>query len=83
MTSFNLRTRVKADGTLQVVVPTGLPESDVDVLVVVRPLKVGGAIASSRSSWPEGFFDGTYGCLKDDPLLRPPQLKFEDREKVL
>jgi len=38
MVSFSVKTRVLPDRTLQVATPTGLPEADVDVLVVVRPV---------------------------------------------
>ena len=38
MVSFSVKARVKRDGRLQVAIPTGLPETDVDVLVVVRPV---------------------------------------------
>lgn len=83
MTSFSVKTRVKPDGTLQVVVPTGLPESDVDVLLVIRPLNAGSANAGPTAAWPAGFFDTTFGSLADDPLVRPPQLDLEAREKLL
>jgi len=83
MTSFNVKTRVKADGTLQVVVPTGLPESDVDVLLVVRPSGPAGAKAAACRLWPDGFFDQTFGCLEDDLLVRPPQFQLDAREKLL
>ena len=81
MTSFSLKTRVKPDGTLQVVVSTGLPESDVDVLLTIRPINVDSA--ESVNSWPGEFFEQTYGCLAEDPLVRPPQLPQESREKLL
>ena len=83
MTSFSIKTRLKPDGTLQVAIPTGLPEADVDVLVVVRPLDAGGGKVAQKSSWPEEFFDKTYGCLAEDPLVREPQLQQEAREKLL
>jgi hypothetical protein len=83
MTSFSVKTRLKPDGTLQVTIPTGLPEADVDVLVVVRPLDPGSEKVAQSSSWPEDFFDKTYGCLAEEPLVREPQLQHETREKLL
>ena len=80
MTSFSVKTRVKPDGTLQVAVATGLPESDVDVLLVIRPIKIGGA--TGANSWPPQFFGKTYGCLAEEPLVRAPQLEQETREKL-
>jgi hypothetical protein len=81
MTSFSLKTRVKPDGTLQLVVSTGLPESDVEVLLVIRPINVDSG--ESVNCWPDEFFEHTYGCLAEDPLVRPPQLPQETREKLL
>jgi hypothetical protein len=83
MTSFSVKTRLKPDGTLQVAIPTGLPEADVDVLVVIRPLDAGSRKVTPTGSWPEGFLDKTYGCLAEDPLVREPQLQYEAREKLL
>lgn len=30
--------------------------------------------------WPPGYFEQTYGILRDDPVERPPQGEFEVRE---
>jgi hypothetical protein len=62
---------------LQLIVPTGLPESDVDVLLVILPTNAGGG--KNVNSWPDDFFDQTYGCLAEDPLVRAPQLPLETR----
>jgi len=83
MTSISVKTRVKPDGTLEVAVPTGLPESDVDVLLVIQPLDTGSANARSAHSWPAGFFDDTFASLGDNELARPPQLPLQAREKLL
>jgi hypothetical protein len=83
MTSISVKTRVRPDGTLQVVVSTGLPESDVDVLLVIRPANPGCANAGTAHSWPANFFDTTFGSWADEPLVRPPQLNYEAREKLL
>ena len=81
MTSFSLKTRVRPDGTLQVFVSTGLPESDVDVLLVVRPINVDSG--ERLNSWPDELFEHTYGCLAEDPLVRAAQPPQETREKLL
>ncbi len=81
MTSISVKTRVKADGTVQVAVPTGLPESDVDVLLLIQPIN--GGSAKGLDAWPEGFFEQTYGCMAEDPLPRIPDLPHEAREKLL
>ena len=83
MVSFSLKTRVKPDGSLQVAIPTGLPETDVDVLVVVQPLPAGRGGSATGNSWPHGFFEETFGCLNEDPLVRGAQLQSEAPEKLL
>jgi hypothetical protein len=50
------------------------------VLVVVQALSDGHRAGSPVSSWPEGFFDTTFGSLADDPLTRAPELNPETRE---
>jgi len=70
MVSFSVKTRVMPDGTLQGAIPTGLPDADVDVLVVVRPVAACNTGSATPVSWPEGFFDKTFGCLAEDPLVR-------------
>jgi hypothetical protein len=83
MASVSVKTRVKPDGILEVAIPTGLPETDVDVQVVIRPLPAGNQEGGATGSWPEGFFDKTFGCLADDPPLRGPHLPHETREELL
>ena len=83
MTSISVKTRVRPDGTLQVAVSTGLPESEVDVLLVIRPADLGSANAGAAHSWPASFFDNTFGSLADDPLVRPPEPSYEAHEKLL
>jgi plasmid stability protein len=33
--------------------------------------------------WPPGFFERTFGCLRDDPIVRWPQGEYEEREQLL
>ena len=33
--------------------------------------------------WPPGFFERTFGCLQDDPIVRWPQGEYEEREQIL
>lgn len=32
--------------------------------------------------WPPGFFERTYGSLADDPIERPPQGEYEERDEI-
>jgi hypothetical protein len=83
MVSFCVNTRIGPDGSLQVAIPTGLPETDVEVLVVVQPVEAQGDEGRATGSWPRGFFETTFGCLAEDPLLHEPQFQPEAREKLL
>jgi hypothetical protein len=81
--SFFVKSRVGPDGSLRVAIPTGLAESDVEVLIVVQPVldQRNGALATN--SWPERYFETTFGCQAEDPLTREPKLQLEPREKLL
>jgi hypothetical protein len=76
MVTIPMKTRLNPDGTLDIHVATDLPESEVEVLVVVRP------IADPPARWPAGFFTETYGAFTASPLVRPPQDQFEYREPL-
>jgi len=78
MITIPVRARVKPDGTLVVTVATGMPESEVEVLVVVNKL-ASGTPASQPKPWPAGFFGETYGVCASDPLYRAPQGEHEVR----
>jgi hypothetical protein len=84
MVSISVKARVRPDGALKLEVPTGLPETDVEVLIVVQPVAEGKDSRSETArSWPEGFFEETSGCLSDDPLTRHAQGDYEVREKII
>lgn len=76
MISVKTTAHVGPDGTLTLAVPTPLRETDVEVMVVVQPL------ALPARGWPPGFFEATYGSLKDDPVERGPQGAYEVREAL-
>lgn len=72
------RSRTAADGTLRLDVATGLPDAEVEVVVIVERVGAAPREATPRG-WPEGFFE-LYGSLRDSGLERPPQLPVEERE---
>jgi hypothetical protein len=76
MVTIPVKTRLRPDGTLDIHVPTGLPESDVDVLLVIEPL------LDPADIWPEGFFDRTFGAFSEQPLDRPAQESIDTREAL-
>lgn len=74
MTTFPVKTKTGADGTLHLTIPTGLPDAEVEVLVVVE------AKPAASSEWPPGVFETYFGALKDIDFRRHPQGQLEDRE---
>jgi|CZKE01.1.fsa_nt_gi hypothetical protein len=76
MVTIPMKTRVNPDGTLDIHLATDLPESEVEVVVLVR------SIAEAATLWPAGFFTETYGVFADSPLVRPSQAEFECREPL-
>lgn len=88
MISIQTKTHVGADGTLSIQIPTTLRETDVEVMVVVQPVpsrepsSVNLTPTPGELGWPSGFFENTYGSLKDDPIERGPQGEHEVRETV-
>lgn len=74
MVTIPVKTRLEPDGVLNLRVPTGLPEVDVEVVVVVQP------VDGHSKVWPEDFFNETYGAFADHPIERGTQIAFDDRE---
>ncbi|MBV9303036.1 MAG: hypothetical protein JOY62_09005 [Acidobacteriaceae bacterium] len=73
MVIIPVKARLEADGILNLRIPTGLPGTDVEVVVVVQPLE------ARANKWPEDFFQETYGALAQ-PIERGSQGAFDDRE---
>ncbi len=80
MVSFLLKSRLGPDGKLEVTVPTGLPETDVEVFVVIQPLSP--ATPNGALGWSPGFFEATFGAFREEPLLPEPQPIMESREEL-
>jgi hypothetical protein len=71
---IQVESRIKANGILELCVPTGLPESDVEVVIVVQPIPDADEKKSPEElGWPPEFFERTVGSLADDPIQRWPQ----------
>jgi hypothetical protein len=50
-------------------------------MVVLRPVKAEEA-ESKRTAWPEGYFERTFGSLRDNPLTYEPPPDFEVRAEL-
>jgi hypothetical protein len=80
MQTIHLKSHVGNDGVLNLRVPVGVAETDVDVVVVVQPCPADRTAAPN--GWPPGFFEQTYGSLREPPLERGEQGEFEVREPL-
>jgi hypothetical protein len=81
MKTMQVRSRVGADGMLELKLPSGLSETDVDVVVVVNPVPPSGwKSEAERQEWQE-FVRTTAGAWQGEPFERPEQGEFEKREE--
>ncbi len=77
MITFPAKGRTSSDGSLSLSIPIGLPDTDVEVLVVVVPRE-----PTSSVEWPAGFFETYAGALADLCFERPGQGEHQDREPL-
>jgi hypothetical protein len=78
METITLHSRVGTDGLLKLQVPVNLTNIDLDVVLVVQPV----VSPSLEQGWPPGFFEQTYGCFRDQPLIRESQGEYEIRDEL-
>ena len=69
-TNTEIESRVGGDGVLTIRVPFSASDANTEVIVTIRPKRSQGA-AASRSTWPPGYFEKTYGSMKDEPMEIP------------
>jgi hypothetical protein len=77
--TISAKGRVKEDGALDLHVITGLPETDVEILLVFEPIAGKNGEADRGTGWPQGYFENTFGCLRDNPIIPEPPPHFETR----
>jgi hypothetical protein len=75
MQTIKLETYVGQDGILKLELPPELANRNLEVLVVIQP--------KEKKGWPPGYFERTAGALADDPLERPVQGEYEERDELL
>jgi hypothetical protein len=78
MHSVTLRSHVGSDGILNLQVPVGLQDTDLEVMVIIQPLVTNTVKSPENSGWSSGFFEQTFGSIPD--LERPPQGALPERE---
>lgn len=83
MVTISAKGRVKLDGTLDLHVTTGMSETDVEVLLVLAPLVLktdDGPL--KEDGWPDGYFENTFGSLRDNPITYEPPPQLEKRQEL-
>jgi hypothetical protein len=81
MQSILLNSRVGPDGVLKLDVPIGLHDADLEVMVVFQLVTPSQKSSSDASAWPVGFFEKTFGCLRDEFIMRESQGEYEVRDE--
>jgi hypothetical protein len=76
--TFPAKARTDADGTLSLAISTGLPDAEVEVVVVVVE-PAGRDVNVPSDEWPEGYFARHFGSLRDAGLERAPQGQLQER----
>lgn len=81
MHSVTLRSHVGSDGILNLQVPSGVKDADVEVTVTVKALSLASqANQPEQRGWQPGFFE-LAGSWEGEPLVRPEQLPLEIRDE--
>lgn len=66
MNSLKLRSHVGADGVLNLSVPVGVTDAEVEVIVVFQMVEqVQTSKTAEELGWPPGFFERTAGSIPD------------------
>ena len=74
MQTIKLETHIGQDGILKLELPLEMSNTDLEVLLVVQ--------RKEKRRWPPGYFERTTGSLADDPIERPPQSNYEERDTL-
>jgi hypothetical protein len=82
MRSILIRSRVGADGVLHLDVPSGLVETDVEVIVVLQPVNQPDLGRGEELTWSSGFFESVVGSWQGEPLTREREGEYETRERL-
>jgi hypothetical protein len=83
MNSVKLRSRAGADGILNLKVPVGVTNAEVEVVVVFQLVeRVEEPKPPDERGWPPGFFERTAGAWAGEPLVRGDQGEYEERDEL-
>ncbi|MCG6134815.1 MAG: hypothetical protein MET45_09135 [Nostoc sp. LLA-1] len=83
MHSIKLKKRVGADGVLHLDIPVGITDKEVEIMVIYQPLETSlQQKTPEQSGWIPGFFEEVIGGWVGEPLERPEQGDYENREQL-
>lgn len=82
MRSILIRSRVGADGIVHLDVPSGLGETEVEVMVILQPISEPAAGRREEFAWSPGFFESVVGGWEGEPLARANEAEYETRGRL-
>ncbi|MBD2202713.1 hypothetical protein H6G33_17700 [Calothrix sp. FACHB-1219] len=86
MESIKVRTYIGNDGILQVQLPPEIVNQELDVVIVFQPVIQEASQSASKTPQELGyshrFVAEVVGSWEGEPLERPEQLAFEEREEI-
>lgn len=84
MQSITLRSHIGPDGILHLDVPVGVHDAEIEVTVTFLPFAPKSEVEPPQGKgWPPGFFEETFGCLRDDPLVIDSSGVYEEQDELL
>lgn len=78
MHSIKLQTHVGNDGVLQLQLPVGMINQDLEVIIIYQPVN-----QNQKRAWSPGFFERTVGAWQGETLVRESQGELPEREPLL
>lgn len=83
MKSITLKSHIGKNNILSIPVPAEMAETDVEVVVLIRPISDNTKDLTGEASqgWLPDFFEQTAGGWQGEPLMRGEQPPFETRNK--
>ncbi|BAY74318.1 hypothetical protein NIES25_07310 [Nostoc linckia NIES-25] len=86
MESIRIRTFIGDDGILQVQLPPEIANQELDVVIVFQAVTKESSQSSIQTpqelGYSQRFLDEVIGSWEGEPLERPEQLPFEEREEI-
>jgi hypothetical protein len=86
MESIKIRTHIGNDGILQIQLPPEIANQELDVVIVFQPVIPEPSQTITKTPQELGyshrFLENVIGSWEGEPLERPEQLPFDNREEI-